>query len=65
MTSNHAKARAILRLDSDGQPARVGKELSHLSGVLDYEINYVYNTVRVEYDPQKTTMDDIQKIVHK
>jgi hypothetical protein len=60
-----AKARAILRLDSDGQFARVSKDLSHLDGVLDYEINYVNGSVRVEYDPRKTTMGDISKIVHK
>jgi spore coat polysaccharide biosynthesis protein SpsF (cytidylyltransferase family) len=66
MKATHAaKARAILRLDGDLPFAKAEKELSHLYGVLDYEINYVNNSVRVEYDPEKTTMDAIQKLVHK
>lgn len=64
-TTHVDRARAILRLDPDTQFGKIGKELSHLTGVFDYEINYVNDTIKVEYDPMKTSMDEIQKIVHK
>lgn len=63
-TVHKAKARAILRLDHEDSRANVEKELSRLSGVLDYEINYVNDSIRVEFNPLETTIEDLQRIAH-
>ena len=60
-----AKGRAILRLDREIPVLKVKKALDHEAGVTDYDINYVNNYVRVEFDPRKATVKDIQKLVHK
>ena len=60
-----AKGIAILRLDRELPVTKVKTALDHLSGVTDYDINYVNNHIRVEYDPRKTSIEDIQKIIHK
>ena len=39
--------------------------LEHLSGIVDYEINYMNDAVKVEYDPKKITLEDIRSIVQK
>jgi|GEM_PF-5163118 len=59
-----AKGRAILRLDLEIPVAKVKNALDHQAGVRDYDINYVNNYIRVEYDPRITTVEDIQKLVH-
>jgi copper chaperone CopZ len=41
------------------------KGLEHLSGVVDYEINYLNDAIKVDYDPQKTTLEHIRSIVQK
>jgi copper chaperone CopZ len=60
-----AKGRAILRLDREKPVVKVKNALDHEAGVTDYDINYVNNYVRVEFDPRKATIEDIQKLVHK
>ena len=63
--TNPAKARAILRLDHELPITQVDNALSSLLGIIDYEINHVTKMVRVEYDPQKITLEEILKIVQK
>ncbi len=60
------RGRAILRLDSrEYSVAKVKNALNHQVGVTDYDINYVNSYIKVEYDPRKTTIEDLQKLVHK
>jgi copper chaperone CopZ len=64
-TSHVSKARVILKLNPETQFGKIGKELTHVAGVFSYEINYVNDSIKVEYDPLKTSMNEIQRIVHK
>ena len=62
---NSTRARAILRLDKEVPTAVLEKSLARILGVVDFEINHVNGTIRVDYDPQKITFNDIQNIVKK
>jgi len=65
INQNLARARTILRLDKQVATALLEKSLTRMPGIVDFEINHVGGTIRVDYDPQKVTFDDIQNIVKK
>lgn len=62
---NSVGARAILRLDEEVPTALLEKSLAKILGVVDFEINHVNGTIRVDYDPQKITFNDLRNIVKK
>jgi len=62
---DQARARTILRLDEQVPTDVLEKSLTRMLGILDFEINHVGGTVRVDYDPQKITFDHIQNVVKK
>jgi hypothetical protein len=43
--------------------AKLQRLLKGDSRVLDYEINYVNNTLRVEFDPAKITIQELRDLV--
>ena len=55
----------ILRLDfpQEGHSDydKIQSSLSGLDGVLNTEINYLTHTIKIEFDPQKLTIEEIQK----
>jgi Heavy-metal-associated domain len=54
------RARAVIQIRT--LPKRLDKLLKSSSGVLSYEINYVNNTLRVEFDPEKTSIEELRKL---
>jgi Heavy-metal-associated domain len=65
-----AKARAILRIfypDNIGggvpQDHSSLEALKKLDGITNLQVNPITNKVRVEYDPSKVTLEEIQKML--
>lgn len=67
MPNSKRKAIAIIRMPLNNQPghslkyAEIEDSLKGLNGVANAQINHVANTVRVEYDPEKLTLESIRK----
>ena len=64
------RAKAILKLNGIGHNQSLDYEiiersLSALSGILSVEINLVTNTVRVEFEQKKITIDELRKAVRE
>jgi len=62
---NTARARTILRFNEEAPTDLLEKSLARLLGVIDFEINHVNGTIRVDYDPQKITFNEIQNIAKR
>jgi copper chaperone CopZ len=67
MTKPHGeKASAILRINpvdgsKDGGYHKIEESMKNLPGVSKARINYVSNTIEVNYDPEKVTLEKIRE----
>lgn len=52
---------AIIQLPERANLARVDDALSGLTGITDYRANSVNRTIRVEFDPEKVTIEQIRE----
>ena len=46
-----------------GWTQKVRKKINELDGVLEFNINYILNTVSISYDPDKITLAKIRKTI--
>jgi hypothetical protein len=63
MKVHNNRARAVLQIH-----VSIGKledSLDRTEGILDYKINYVNNTLRIVYDPNTISIDEISKLTHE
>ena len=52
---------AVVQIPEKGNLARVDDALARLQGIKDYRVNSVNRTVRVEFDPEKVTLEQIRE----
>lgn len=65
---NISKARGVfhvLNMDCSTCVRAISKTLYKLEGVIEVSFNYITGKVYVEYDPAKTSLDEIRKAVKK
>lgn len=69
MKNDKENAKAVLRIPaSEGKdyliPSKIARILSGTEGIYDVAVNYVTNTVSLEYDQEKINLEEIRiKIV--
>jgi hypothetical protein len=67
-------AKAVLRLDGGtgskkeedpSHPAKVEQILEKTDGVFKVDVNHLTNTVSIEYDPKKISLDEIKQSIER
>lgn len=46
-----------------GQAQKLRKKVNELEGIVEFDINYILNTVSIKYDSNKITLAKIRKTI--